>query len=235
MNTSTIRALVAEDDDACRHSIIETLAAIGCRCDGTASGREAVSLILANVYDLAVVDLELADGSGAEVMQAARSHGLSTQVVVLTGTLCGVNARLFGLDAGADDYLEKSLGAAEIKARLAARVRRIKSDGRPSRLVWGSYTLDAELLELYETVDGRDVLRGELSQNELRIMHCLMRVPGECVSAEFLARHALRYSALPLDYAKNVAQRIYELRRKLGMTDKSRGIVNVRGEGYALI
>jgi len=227
MNTTTIRALVAEDDDACRHSIIETLAAIGCRCDGTASGREAVSLILGNAYDLAVVDLELADGSGAEVMQTARSHGLSTQVVVLTGTLCGVNARLFGL--------EKSLGAAEIKARLAARVRRIKSDGRPSRLVWGSYTLDAELLELHETVDGRDVLRSELSHCELRIMLCLMRVPGECVSAEFLARHALRYSALPLDYAKNVAQRIYELRRKLGMTDKSRGIVNVRGEGYALV
>ena len=235
MNTTTIRALVAEDDDACRHSIIETLAAIGCRCDGTASGREAVSLILANAYDLAVVDLELADGSGAEVMQAARSHGLSTQVVVLTGTLCGLNARLFGLDAGADDYLEKSLAWPEIRARLEARVRRIRSNGAPARLVWGGFTLDPEFLDLYERVDGKDVLRDDLSLAELRIMHCLMRAGGESVSSDFLARKALRYSSLPENYRKCVGQRIYDLRRKLGMTEKDKGIVNERGEGYALV
>ena len=247
MKDTKTKALVIEDDEAWSRRVCDTLSALGCTTDATASGRDALARILQNTYDLAVVDMELADGSGSEIVHEAKANALPTQSVpvstticvgrafVLTGTLCGPNAALLGLYSGADDYLEKSLAWPEIRARLEARVRRIRSNGAPARLVWSGFTLDPEFLDLYERVDGKDVLRDDLSLAELRIMHCLMRAGGESVSSDFLARKALRYSSLPENYRKCVGQRIYDLRRKLGMTEKDKGIVNERGEGYALV
>lgn len=235
MKDTKTKALVIEDDEAWSRRVCDTLSALGCTTDATASGRDALARILQNTYDLAVVDMELADGSGSEIVHEAKANALPTQIVVLTGTLCGPKAALLGLYSGADDYLEKSISWPEIRARLEARVRRIRSNGAPARLVWGGFTLDPEFLDLYERVDGKDVLRDDLSLAELRIMHCLMRAGGESVSSDFLARKALRYSSLPENYRKCVGQRIYDLRRKLGMTEKDKGIVNERGEGYALV
>ena len=110
MKDTKTKALVIEDDEAWSRRVCDTLSALGCTTDATASGRDALARILQNTYDLAVVDMELADGSGSEIVHEAKANALPTQIVVLTGTLCGPNAALLG---PSDPRVQKPLSPAE--------------------------------------------------------------------------------------------------------------------------
>src|SRR5919112_2057356 len=118
-----MRVLVVEDDPAVSHSIGLMLRSDTCTVDTTDLGEDGVELARLNAYDLILLDLNLPDLSGYEVLRTLRVVRVNTPVVILSG-LGATADKVRGLELGADDYLTKPFHQGELLARVEAVVRR---------------------------------------------------------------------------------------------------------------
>src|SRR5947209_7476274 len=118
-----MRILFAEDDRQLRTSITRGLREAAYTVDQAATGTQALSLALSNDYDAIILDVLLPGKSGTEVCRAVREKGSRVPILMLTA-LDGVEQRIEGLDAGADDYVTKPSDFGELLARLRALTRR---------------------------------------------------------------------------------------------------------------
>lgn len=119
-----MRALIAENDDRVARALSRTLRAEGFEAERVSTVRGAVEAAGRKDFDIALVDLGLDDGDGVEVIRALRGHD-STGVIAVTAR--GEQAhRVRGLRAGADDYLGRPFGVAELLARIEAVTRRLR-------------------------------------------------------------------------------------------------------------
>src|SRR5690242_8836814 len=115
--------LFAEDDRQLRASMLRGLREASYTVDQAGSGPRAIALALAHPYDAIVLDVLLPGADGLEVCRAIRAAGQQAPILMLTA-LDGVEQRIAGLDAGADDYLTKPFDFGELLARLRALTRR---------------------------------------------------------------------------------------------------------------
>src|SRR5258706_300364 len=127
-----MRILLVEDDDELRASVARGLREASYAVDGVATGPEAIAQAAAHDYDVIVLDVLLPGQNGREVCQAIRRQGSQVPILMLTA-LDGVEQRIAGLDAGADDYLTKPFDFGELLARLRAPSRR-RGEGGPAAL-----------------------------------------------------------------------------------------------------
>ena len=170
-------------------------------------------------YDALIVDRGLPVMDGLELVEALRSRGIATPILILTarGALAD---RVDGLDAGAQDYLVKPFEVPELVARIRALVRRPTGD---STLRVEGLSLDRVTRTVSGRASGGDV---ELSEREAALLSVLMSTPGRIYTRGQLLRSAF-------DGVENpgvVDTYVHYLRRKLG-----RGIVRtVHGTGYRL-
>ncbi|MGH7295642.1 MAG: response regulator transcription factor, partial [Polyangiaceae bacterium] len=135
-----MRVLVVEDDTALREALRDALMAAGVAVDLAVDGEDALHHARGEPYDAIVLDLGLPRLSGLDVLARARAEGVSAPVLLLTAR-DGVQDRVRGLDAGADDYLVKPFATEELLARLRALFRR-GAKGRPGLLAVGDLVLD---------------------------------------------------------------------------------------------
>src|SRR5579864_3148055 len=151
--------------------------------DVAADGPEGLWLATENAYGAIVLDVMLPGLDGFQLCRRLREAGTWAPILILTAR-DGVDDRVRGLDAGADDYLTKPFAIAELRARLRALVRRGAPE-RPSVLEVGDLRLDPA---------SQRVWRGEteipLSTKELALFELLMRKPGETVTRYELLEHA---------------------------------------------
>lgn len=172
-------------------------------------------------FDAAVLDVGLPKLSGLEVLKRWRAAGRTLPVLLLTAR-SGWAERVAGLNAGADDYLEKPFHMEEVVARLRALARR--SAGAPSPV------LRIDDIEL-DTITG-NVSRGgqpiELTAQELKVLSYLMHRPRRIVSQDELLDHIYSFDA-PRQ-SNTVEVYVARLRKKLG----HEAIRTVRGLGYRL-
>jgi DNA-binding response OmpR family regulator len=123
-----IRILVVEDEPKVAASLAEGLEAEGYRATVAPTGEDGFFFLKTESFALAILDIMLPGRNGIDILKAARRDGLTAPVLLLTAK-DGVEDRVAGLDAGADDYLTKPFAFAELLARVRALTRRGSDQG----------------------------------------------------------------------------------------------------------
>jgi two-component system OmpR family response regulator len=218
-----MRILVVEDDPVLADGLVRSLRQGDYAVDCVGSGDQADHVLLAQNYDLVILDLGLPKIDGFEVLRRLRHRGARMPVLILTAR-DALDDRVRGLDLGADDYLTKPFDLPELEARVRALIRRGQSGGG-SVLVHGTLKLD--------TVGRRATLNGtplELSARELGVLEVLMLRSGRVVNKEQLAEQLYGWEEEVGPNAIEVY--VHRLRRKL----EPAGVVirTIRGLGYLL-
>ncbi|MGJ4856701.1 response regulator [Labrys sp. La1] len=176
-------------------------------------------------YDAILLDRQLPDGDGLDLVARLRSRGVMLPIIVITAK-GAVPERVTGLELGADDYLAKPFALDELLARLRAVMRR-PSDLRPSRISIGRLSFDMTFQEI--SVDGRPF---DLPRREILVLECLMRRVGRMVP-----RSVLMEAVFSLDdeiQSNALDSHISRLRRKLAGAQAGVVVNVVRGLGYML-
>jgi two-component system OmpR family response regulator len=224
--------LIVEDDELLRDALSAQLAQAGHTVTPAADGAVAQALLETHRFDGVLLDLGLPQVSGMEVLHWIRLRLPALPVLVLTAR-DGVDDRVQGLNAGADDYLTKPFSMAELQARLGAMLRRARlpAFGGTLELVADStrrLRVDATLPQAW--LDDEAM---ELTQREWALLSLLVTNAGQVVSREDVQEV---WQSVPGDVvgAGSNALEVYihRLRRKLG--DSGLNIRNVRGLGYML-
>jgi two-component system OmpR family response regulator len=217
-----MRILLAEDDKIIADGLVRSLRSSGYAVDCAQTGIDADTALMANSYDLLILDLGLPKLSGLDVLRRLRARNTKLPVLILTA-LDGINDRVKGLDLGADDYIGKPFELAELEARVRALTRR--SSGTAPVIYCGALT--------YDQVGRSAQLNGQmldLSARELGLLEILLGRAGRLVSKDQLVDHLCGWGEEVSHNAIEVY--IHRLRKKL----ESGGvrIATVRGLGYCL-
>jgi DNA-binding response OmpR family regulator len=230
-DASTI--LLVEDDDATRAFLADNLLADGYDLLCADCARDGLRLLETKFPDLAIVDVGLPDGSGLALIEAVRAaDGVASRVdpqtpmVVLSGRR-GELDRLRGFERGADDYVVKPFGYGELRARIAALLRRSQRRPGMGRLRVGALELDPSSREV--RVHGEVV---ELSQKEFALLRTLAAEPVRVFTKDELLRSVWGFRAA--GQTRTLDSHACRLRSKLGRHG-DRFVVNVWGVGYRLV
>jgi two-component system, OmpR family, response regulator len=220
-----VRILVIEDEVKLAGLLRRGLTEEGLSVDVARNGDDGLWMARATDYDAIVLDVMLPGTDGLEVCRQLREAGRWAPVLMLTAR-DGVEDRVSGLDAGADDYLTKPFSFAELLARLRALARRPPLE-RPTVLEVGDLRLDPAT---------RQVWRGEaeidLSAKEFALLETLMRRPGQVLSRFQLLEHCWDYGYENRSNVVDVYVRY--LREKIDRPFGRDSIETVRGAGYRL-
>jgi DNA-binding response OmpR family regulator len=217
-----VRALVVEDDPHVRDVIVRALEGGGYDVIAAASGAEGDARAADGGFDLAVIDWNVPDISGIDVVRRLRSAKDDTPVLMVTAR-DAVDDRVTGLDSGADDYLVKPFHVEELLARVRSIVRR-KGTQSAARFVEGTLALDTAARSV--SVAGRDVT---LTAREYSLLEYLMFNAGIALSRVDIEE---RVWGAAFEGSSNVLDvMIGRVRRKLG-AKASAAIETVRGHGY---
>ena len=140
MKVPAPKILIVDDEPQIRRLLRVSLDAAGYTVSEAETGRLCLTKVATHAPDAIILDLGLPDLSGLEVLRLLREW---TQLPVLVLTVLTAEAdKVAALDAGADDYLTKPFGAAELTARMRALLRRARKEDEPAKLTFGDITVD---------------------------------------------------------------------------------------------
>ncbi len=216
-----MRLLLIEDNPMIGKSIREGLRRESYGVDWVRDGWAAEQSLIATDYDLLILDLGLPRVHGLQVLKNVRQKGKKVPVLIITAR-DGVDDRVNGLDAGADDYLVKPFSMSELGARVRALLRRSAGQADP---VFRNGEVELNPLTREVLCKGKEVT---LSQREFAILESLIRHPGTVISRASLEQSVYAWGQEVESNAVEV--HLSNLRKKL--TPKL--IKTVRGVGYKL-
>ncbi|HUZ18998.1 MAG TPA: response regulator transcription factor [Acidimicrobiales bacterium] len=221
------RVLVVDDDPSLRRALRIGLSARGYDVVLAQTGGEGIAQVALAQPDVVVLDLGLTDMDGIEVCHRVREFS-NVPVVVLSAA--GAEERkVAALDGGADDYVTKPFGMAELEARLRVALRhaRIGGDPEPTELTVGALVVD--LVHHQASMDGRDL---ELTAREFAFLAFLARHAGKVCTHHMILKEVWGpgYGS-ETHYLRVYAHRI---RQKLG-DDEGRLLRTHPGIGYQLV
>lgn len=213
-----LRVLVVEDDPGIADSLVRGLRQAGYDAAGVRTGRAALS---ERPSDVVLLDLGLPDLDGVEVCRRLRRR---SDVAIIVVTARGEEAdRVLALDEGADDYLVKPFGLAELLARVRAVLRRTRP-GEPEVIRHGPLTVDTRARRV--AVNGAEV---SLTPREFDVLACLAADPGRVLTRQQILESA--WDAHWYGPTKVLDVHVAALRRKLGVPGL---IETVYGRGFRL-
>jgi DNA-binding response OmpR family regulator len=217
------RVLVVEDEEDIAYPLVRTLEREGYDVEWVESGAKALDA-LASMPELVILDLGLPDMDGLDVCRQARAGGYTGAIIIVTAR-AGELDRVVGLDYGADDYLAKPFGLAELQARVRALLRRTSSP-RPGSAGDG-VRIDVEARRVYAGTE-----EVSLTGKEFEVLSILAANRDKVVSRDRLMADA--WDENWYGSTKTLDVTIGRLRQKLesvGVTDR---VVAVRGVGFRL-
>jgi two-component system response regulator QseB len=217
-----MRILLVEDDAMVGESLMRGLTQNGHAVDWLRDGEAADTALVAQVFDIVLLDLGLPRRSGLDILKRLRDRDNGVPVIILTAREA-VADRVAGLDSGADDYLIKPFALDEIEARIRA-IQRRHFGIKKNTLECGALTLDP--VAHHVTFHERLVA---LSVREYQILHALMRRPGAIVSRASLEEQLYRWG--DEIESNSIEVHIHRLRQKLD----PKLIRTIRGLGYQVI
>jgi two-component system, cell cycle response regulator CtrA len=219
-----MHVLLIEDNNAVAEMIKLLLAGKGFNIAVADCGEDGIDLAKRYNYDIIILDLQLPDISGLQVLRTLRSSAIVTPVMVLSGNMV-VDAKVKALGIGADDYLTKPFHKDELIARIHAVVRR--SQGH-SQTVIATGKLSVNLDS--RTVEAKGV-RVPVTAREYQILELLSLRKGATLSKDLLMDHL--YGGMDEPEAKIIDVFICKLRKKLAtVCDGEQYIQTVWGSGY---
>jgi DNA-binding response OmpR family regulator len=209
--------LIVEDDASIAAQLVRGLTRGGYQVEHVMTGQDALAR---GKQDVVLLDLELPDLDGVQVCRKLRER---TDAAIIVVTAHGEEPdRVMALDAGADDYLVKPFGLAELQARIRAVLRRVRPGGDVVR--HGPLVVDIRTHRV--TVHGSEVL---LTPKEFDILECLAADPGRVVTRQEILETA--WDAHWYGPTKVLDVHVASLRRKLGAPGL---IETVYGRGFRL-
>lgn len=218
-----MKILLIEDDAELAENLAERLDAEGRELVIESAGEGGRRRAEGEVFDVIIVDCMLPDMHGFDLVEALRSVGNNTPVLVLTA-LGAIEDRVRGLQSGADDYLVKPFVFAELLARIDALARR-GGAGIGDTLSSGSIRIDRIRRDVWR--EGKRIV---LQGREFEILERLMRQPGMVVSRAMLLEHVWHFH---FDPQTNIVEtHMSRLRQKLNAGFDADPIKTVRGVGY---
>jgi DNA-binding response OmpR family regulator len=220
-----MRILLIEDHHRLAEAVAEGLDREGFRVDAFATAEDGEAAAQTLSYDAIILDLGLPDRDGIALLRALRVAGNQTPILILTAR-DAVDARVSGLDAGADDYLLKPFAMAELAARLRALLRRPEG---VLGAVLKAGNIEFDSIGRAITVNG---LPTSISRRELDVLELLMRRIGQVVTRGVLEdkTYGLNDSVLPNALEAVVSR----LRKHLLSANSGVSIHAMRGVGYLL-
>jgi len=225
--------LVVEDEPNIRELVCLHLGLEGYACDGLADGREALTRVEAERYDLLVLDVMIPGLDGLAVCRAVRNGRVNRDVPILMLTARREESdKVVGLESGADDYLTKPFGVRELVARARALLRRPRqvaveavSDGEQTVTVHG---VEIDPARRRVRVNGHEV---ELTDQEFRLLHLLATHAGIVFSREALLGKIWRGDTFVT--VRSVDTLVKRLRRRVEPDPATpRFLLTVWGVGY---
>lgn len=220
------RLLVIDDDIELGRLLRTFLSSRSYAIEIAENGQQGIPKAISGDFALIVLDVMMPDMSGFDVLRRIRSVSM-TPVLMLTAR-GNAQDRVRGLELGADDYLPKPFEPAELAARIAAILRRVRPrSGSPA--VVGDVSVDPGTRIVRR--GGEDV---PLTTAEFDLLLVLLRAAGSAVRRPELAREVLGREFSPFD--RSIDTHIWNLRKKLGpLPGGSERIKGVRGAGYLYV
>jgi len=220
--------LVVEDDEGIAFPLVHTLDREGYDVVRADAGVPAVDRVCEGDIDLVILDLGLPDIDGLEVCRRIRAKGVECAIMILTAR-GGELDRVVGLDVGADDYMAKPFGVAELLARTRALLRRSTSRGPAAATPAQDPGLAVDVSARRVLVNGAEV---SLTSKEFDVLALLVRDRGAVVTREQLMDEV--WDSNWFGSTKTLDVTVGRLRQKLADSGCSSQVVTVRGVGFRL-
>lgn len=220
-----MKVLIVEDEPSLNKIMLKKLRADGFSADSCFTGSEALDYIDIGNYDIILLDIMIPSPDGLEVLKILRESGNNVPVILLTA-MGSVDAKVKGLNYGADDYISKPFNFQELEARMYAVSRRLS----------GNTTNKYTIADLVVETDTRQVFRGgkaiELSAKEFSILEYMIRNKGIVLSREKIEQNAWDFN---YEGGSNIVDvYIRYLRQKIDSDSDVKLIHTKRGVGYIL-
>jgi DNA-binding response OmpR family regulator len=221
------RILIVEDEPAIALALEDDLTLEGYHVEVIRDGRAATAKAREEAFDLILLDVMLPGQDGFEVCRELRRHGVRTPILMLTAR-AQESEKVLGLETGADDYVTKPFGVRELRARIAALLRRSQVGTAPPVVRIGDADVDFNRAE---------IRRGDrvapLTPLEFRLLKAFVGARGRILTREMLIAEAWGPNTFISD--RVVDNHIVSLRRKLEPdAAEPQYLRNVRGLGYCL-
>jgi two-component system alkaline phosphatase synthesis response regulator PhoP len=221
--------LVVEDDESIAMGLELNLTADGYAVKLAADGGEGLRLAREGGVDLVILDLMLPNVNGLEVLRTLRQEGSQVPVLMLSARGAETD-KVLGLELGAEDYVTKPFGVAELLARVKVLLRRANPESRTSpTLRVGDVELDPTTREVRRTGE-----RIDLTVTEFDILRCLVEARGRVLSREAIQEAV--WGRGHHGTVRTIDNFILQLRTKLEESPTSpKRLLTVRGVGYRLV
>ncbi len=220
-----MRVLVVEDDVDVARFIRKGLVEQSYAVDVAGDGEKALYMARINAYDAAILDVLIPVPDGLEVCRTLRAGGSTVPILFLTAR-ASVDAKIAGLDAGADDYLAKPFEFGELLARLRALLRRPAARDTPMITAGG---LEIDTRSRRVSIEGHQLT---LTTKEYAVLEYLAHEAGRVITREEIAEHVWNEEFDP--FSNVIEVYINRLRRHIEKVTGNRYIHTVRGAGYML-
>jgi two-component system cell cycle response regulator CtrA len=220
-----MKILIIEDDKSLATGMKLAFKKLNMQSDIAYSAEEAKDFFTTYTYDIILLDVILPDGSGFDVLKEIRDNKINTPVLILSG-LSDSDAKINGLNQGADDYLTKPFDKNELIARVNAIIRRSK--GYSSSII--------QVGELEINLDNKQAFVGStilpLTNKEYAILEILALKKGRPISKEHLLDQL--YGGIEEPEPKIIDVFVCKLRNKIKKITKQNYISTLWGQGYVL-
>ncbi len=223
-----MKVLVVEDEPEMLESIERALKQENAVVESAANLQEALDKALIYEYDCILLDVNLPDGSGLELLQELKNNNKSDGVLIISARN-SLDDKLEGLNLGADDYLTKPFHFSELIARIRSIVRRKKFDGNALVEIGN---IQADITNQSVSVYGKPVT---LNRKEFAILMYLISNKGRLVHKTALAEHVWGDNIDESDNFEFIYSQIKNLRKKMNDLDSGIEIQSIYGVGYKLI
>ncbi len=220
-----MRLLIIEDNKELADSMKAGLEKAGFPADISYTGCEGEERAYVNGYDAILLDLNLPDKDGIDILKFLRSEHIETPVIIITAR-DEIEERARGLDLGADDYLTKPFQLLELRARVQAVIRRFNGRTNPVIEIGALSVHPASRTVKW---NGKAV---QLAAKEFDVLEYIAEKHPAVVSSEEIAEHVYNEDFDPFSTVLRV--HLSKLRKKLKDAAKRDILITTRGKGYSL-
>lgn len=222
-----MQLLLVEDELDLLQALVQYLRKEGYECSTASTYSDAIRQLTNHEFDCIVLDLSLPGGDGIQILKQVRQNQAENQPgVIITTAREGIDDRVVGLDAGADDYLVKPFHLSELNARLKAILRRRTGQSGPV-MQFGILTISLELRDAF--VDNKPM---HLTRKEFDILVYLARNRNRVVTKESLAEYLWGDYMDQADSYDFIYAHVKNLRKKLSDHGCAEYLKTVYGIGY---
>lgn len=220
-----MKILVVEDETSLKEAMCDYIRMENYRCESAETLFEAQDLLLTSSYELMVLDLNLPDGNGMELLKWVKKEKLSIGVLIVSAR-DSLQDKLEGLEIGADDYITKPFHLAEFNARIKAILRRRRFDGNNS-IVFDELELHPD--EKTATVNGQPL---SLTAKQYDILEFFVINKNKVLSKEAMANYLWEGDTLQFHNLEFIYNHVKNIRKLIKAAGGKDYIQTVYGVGY---